>query len=247
MRGGSSVFRFGPFELDSIRGRLFRGPARVPLSNPQAAILLQLVSNGGEVISKDALTQAAWQDAAVTDNSLDQAISRLRKALGSPPDRTGYIETVPNRGYRFVATIERAQRQDPDATLDAQLVPFLAFSKGQADLDTLDRDAIVRARRAFEDVLRATPDYVPAHLGLANACALAFESTRVDIAPDTAALQLAIDHARKGCALAPSSAEAWSTLAFALCLCLARSGPSSSCGPRLRSSVHRTSLDRFSE
>ena len=90
MRGGSNVFRFGPFELDSARGRLFRGPARIPLSNPQAAILLHLVSNGGDVISKDALTQAAWQDAAVTDNSLKQVISRLRKTLGSPDDPASY-------------------------------------------------------------------------------------------------------------------------------------------------------------
>ena len=59
---------------------------------------------------------------------------------------------------------------------------------------------------------------MPAHLGLASACALAFESTRVDIAPDMAALALAVRHARQGCERAPSSADAWSTLAFALCL-----------------------------
>src|SRR5439155_15847747 len=64
------------------------------------------------------------------------------------------------------------------------------------------------------------PDYAAAHVGLANACAFAFESTRVDTAPDAAALEalealtLAIDHASKGCELAPASAEAWSTLAF---------------------------------
>lgn len=116
MRGGSSVFRVGPFELDSARGRLFRGPAPVPLSSPQAAILLKLVAHVGEVVLKDQLVTAAWDDSAVTDNSLDKAISRLRQTLGSPRDRTHYIETVPNRGYRFVAAIERAQRHDLDST-----------------------------------------------------------------------------------------------------------------------------------
>src|SRR6266850_1274502 len=144
---GSSVYRFGPFELDAPRGRLYRGAARVPLSQPQAAILRQLVSHVGEVVSKHALVDAAWRDAAVTDNSLDQAISRLRKTLGSGHDGTRYIETVPNRGYRFAAAIEWALRHDPDAPLDAQLGPFRVFVQGQADLDTLDRDAIRRARR----------------------------------------------------------------------------------------------------
>jgi DNA-binding winged helix-turn-helix (wHTH) protein len=218
MPSGSSVYRFGPFEFDAPRGRLFWGPTRVPLSDPQAAILVQLVSHAGEVVSKHTLANAAWRDSAVTDNSLDQAISRLRKTLGSGQDGRRYIETVPNRGYRFAAVIERAQRHDPDAPLDAQLAPFRTFVQGQADLDTLDRDAILRARRAFEDVLHAAPDYAPAHVGLANAGGLAFESTRIDIVPDVAGLTLAIDHAAKGCELAPAWADAWSTLAFVLCL-----------------------------
>jgi DNA-binding winged helix-turn-helix (wHTH) protein len=218
MPGGGSVYRFGPFELDAPRGRLFRGAVRVRLSDAQFAILLQLVSHVGEVVSKDALADAAWRGTAVTGNSLDQAISRLRKTLESGRDRMRYIETVPSRGYRFTAVIERAQRRDPDASSDAQLAPYRAFVQGEDDLDTLDRDAILRARRTFEDVLRAAPGYAPAHVALANACAFTFESTRADIAPDVAALTLAIDHASKGCELAPASAEAWSTRAFVFCL-----------------------------
>jgi DNA-binding winged helix-turn-helix (wHTH) protein len=215
---GGCVYRFGPFELDAARARLFRGAARVPLSDPQAAILLKLIGHVGEVVPKHALADAAWRYTAVADNSLDQAISRLRKTLGRDEDGTRYIETVPNRGYRFGVGTERARRCEPDAPLDAHLAPFRACVQAQDDLDTLDRDAIARARRAFEDVLRAAPDYAAAHVGLANACAFAFESTRADVAPDAAALALAIDHASKGCELAPASAEAWSTLAFVLYL-----------------------------
>ena len=137
-----------------------------------ARILLQLLTHAGEVVAKDALADAAWRGAAVTDNSLDQAISRLRKTLGSGRDRARYIETVPNRGYRFAAAIERTQRHDPDGPLDGPLAPFRAFVQGEDDLDTLDRDAIQRARRTFEDVLRAAPDYAAAHIGLANACGM---------------------------------------------------------------------------
>ena len=217
MPGGCSVYRFGPFELDAPRGRLFRGATRVEVRESQFAILLRLVSHAGEVVAKDDLVNSAWRT-AVMDNSLDQAISRLRKILGSAADGMRYIETVPNRGYRFAVPVERAQRNQPDASSDPQLAPFRAFVRGQADLDTLDRDAILRARREFEKALRETPDYADAHIGLANASAFAYEATRADLEPDVASLQLAIDHALKACELEPTSADAWSTRAFAACL-----------------------------
>jgi DNA-binding winged helix-turn-helix (wHTH) protein len=218
MPGGCSVYRFGPFELDAPGGRLFRGAPRVPLPDSHIAILLRLVSDAGAVVSKDTLLDAAWRGTAVTDNSLKKAISRLRMALGDGQDGARYIETIPNRGYRFAATVERTHRHDLDVPGNAQLAPYRVFVRGEDDLDTLDRDAVLRARRAFEDVLRTTPDYARAHVGLANACAYAFESTRADVEPDIATLQLATDHALKRCKLDPASADAWSTLAFVLCL-----------------------------
>ena len=60
MRSGTVVQCFGPFELDPTSGRLFRGQTRVRLSDPQAAILLQLVANAGQVVSKEALVEAGW-------------------------------------------------------------------------------------------------------------------------------------------------------------------------------------------
>jgi DNA-binding response OmpR family regulator len=76
MRTGTVVQCFGPFELDPASGRLFRGRRRVPLSETQAAILVQLVSNVGEVVSREALIEAAWGNTAVTENSLDERVAR---------------------------------------------------------------------------------------------------------------------------------------------------------------------------
>jgi tetratricopeptide (TPR) repeat protein len=88
--------------------------------------------------------------------------------------------------------------------------------EGRAALETLDRESVSRARQAFESALRTAPDYSAAHIGMANACVLAFESTRADTAPDLTMLQQATHHAREGCRLDPASGEAWSTLAFVL-------------------------------
>jgi DNA-binding winged helix-turn-helix (wHTH) protein len=216
VRSGTDIYRFGPFELDSTRRRLLRGREPVLISDRHLEILLQLASNAGHVISKDELISAAWKDVAVADNSIEQAISSLRKALGGQPDGRPYIETLTRRGYRFSATVERGKPRESDASLDALLVPYRAFVEGRAALETLDREAVTRARTAFAQALRAEPDYAAAHIGLANACILAFEATRVDETPDVEAIRQAAHHAREGCRLEAASGEAWSTLAFVL-------------------------------
>jgi DNA-binding winged helix-turn-helix (wHTH) protein len=216
MRSGFAVHRFGPFELDPATGRVFHGPRRVRLSDPHARILVRMAANAGKVFSREALLEIGWPKVAVTPNSAEQAIRRIRKALGDPGDR--YIETVPGRGYRFIARIDHGERPIDDAPADANLVPFLAFEQGRVDVSTLILNRIRRARDRFRRALDDQPDYAPAHVGLANACALIFEATTLDAVCDVDALREALAHARRGTELAPSSGDAWSTLAFALYL-----------------------------
>ena len=90
-----------------------------------------------------------------------------------------------------------------DASRDDTLAPFRTFIEGRSDLDTLTRDAIHRARQAFEHVLHAEPDYAPAHVGLGFACALALDASYVDAACDRDALTLAVQHARQGARARP--------------------------------------------
>jgi DNA-binding winged helix-turn-helix (wHTH) protein len=211
------VHRFGEFEFDLTSGRLFRGDVRVPLSEPQSAILVCLITNAGQVVPRDRLVQAGWNTQSVSDDNLKQLISRLRKALGAQVGTV--IETVPSHGYRFTAPIERAERlrQEP-ALAHLELEPYRAFTKGRADLFTLGLASIRRAIAAFERTLRSDPNYAPAHVGLANAHALIYESSRVDAKWDVQSLLLGIEHARRAIELAPESGDAWSTLSLTLYL-----------------------------
>ena len=215
-RSAGDVYRFGPFELDSSRRRVVRDGEPVSVSDRHLDILILLASNAGRVVSKDALIEAGWQDVAVSDNSIEQAISSLRRTLGNQPGGAPYIETLARRGYRFTAEVARGAARHSDAALDALLAPYRAFVDGRAALETLDRDAVTRAREAFEQALRAEPNDASVHIGMANACILGFEATRADTAPNRDALREAGHHAREGCRLDPSSGEAWSTLAFVL-------------------------------
>jgi DNA-binding winged helix-turn-helix (wHTH) protein/cytochrome c-type biogenesis protein CcmH/NrfG len=220
----SDAFAFGPFELDTRHRRLIRDGEPVALSQRQFDLLCTLVSRAGEVLSKDQLIEVAWRDVAVSDNSLEQAISGLRRLLadrssdgGVKPSRSGdYIETEARRGYRFAAPVTRIVTRETDAALDALLAPHRAWIEGRAALETLERDRIRHAREVFEGVLQRVPEQAPVHVGLANACAMQFEMTRADLAPDLAALERAAHHAREACRLDPDYGEAWATLGFVL-------------------------------
>lgn len=212
----SSVYAFGAFELDPEARRLTRDGAVVTIADRHLGVLLALVTHAGSVLSKDALVEAGWQDVAVTDNSLEQAVSALRRVIGNAPDGLPCIQTVPRQGYRFISAVKKSASRASDDTLDALLAPHRAWVEGRAALETLERDGINRARAAFEQVLRSVPAQPAAHIGLANACALQFEMTRTDASPDAAALQTAVGHAREACRLDPVSGEAWATLGFVL-------------------------------
>ena len=210
------AFTFGPFRLDAAVCRLSRDGEPLALPDRHAAILLVLVAKAGHIVPKETLLDAGWKDVAVGDNSLEQAISSLRRALGPAPDGEPYIETLARRGYRFRVPVTRVTARAEDAALEALVAPHRAFIEGRTALETFERAAVVRAQGVFEGILAGTPDYGPAHVGLANAYAMRFESTRTEDAPDREALAKALHHAREACRLDPSSGEAWATLGVVL-------------------------------
>jgi DNA-binding winged helix-turn-helix (wHTH) protein len=207
---------FDRFELDPHARLLTRDGEPVALADRHFDVLHHLVSNAGAIVPKDALVAAGWGDVAVTDNSLEQAVSALRRALGPGADGAPCIDTIPRRGYRFRGTVARAITRESDAGLEALLAPHRAWLEGRAALETLERGEIGRARQVFETVLAGMPGQAVPHIGLANACAMQFEMTRTDEAPDVGALAAAAMHARGACRLDPGSAEAWATLGFVL-------------------------------
>jgi len=211
----TDLFAFGPFELDAAARRLTKSGEPVALSPRQFDLLHLLVARAGQVLSKDALIETAWSGIAVTDNSLEQAISSLRRILAAP-DTTAYIETQARRGYRFAAEVRRVDRREPEQALEALLAPHRAWVEGRAALETLERSQILRAREVFERVIEQVPDQASAHVGLANAGIMQFEMTRSELEPDTAALAVAAEHAREACRLDPAYGEAWATLGFVL-------------------------------
>jgi len=102
----SPRFEFGPFQLD-LNDRLLTRAGEVISLRPKATeILVRLVMNAGQLIKRDELLKEVWPDTFVEESNLSQTIFTLRKALGDDRNEPRYIETVPRRGYRFVATVK---------------------------------------------------------------------------------------------------------------------------------------------
>jgi DNA-binding winged helix-turn-helix (wHTH) protein/TolB-like protein len=96
-------YDFGRFRLKVAERVLLREGELVPLTPKVFDILITLVENGGQVVAKDDLMKRVWPNTFVEEGNLTQNISLLRKALGETPGGVQFIETVPRRGYRFVA------------------------------------------------------------------------------------------------------------------------------------------------
>src|SRR3989441_3970437 len=105
----SGGYAFGPFRVDLARHVLLRGSDVVPLTTKALDTLVILVRNSGRMLEKDELMRLVWPDTAVEEGNLTVAISMLRKALGEEPGDHQYIQTVPRRGYRFVAEVRECE------------------------------------------------------------------------------------------------------------------------------------------
>jgi Tol biopolymer transport system component/DNA-binding winged helix-turn-helix (wHTH) protein len=106
MKNGPRYFYdFGHFRVDAEERILLREGKPVPLAPKAFDMLLTLVENSGHVMEKDQLLRRVWRDAFVEEANLSNNVFLLRKALGDDNGIRKYIETVPRRGYRFVADV----------------------------------------------------------------------------------------------------------------------------------------------
>ena len=108
----SGIYQFGPFQFDSVERILQRAGQPVLITPKALQVLLVLVRRAGHLVTKDDLMQEVWPGTFVEANNLAFNISLLRKALGEDSASPGFIETVPKRGYRFIASVTELPASD---------------------------------------------------------------------------------------------------------------------------------------
>lgn len=130
-----AAYRFGPFEVDDRLGELRTEGRRIPLQQQPFQVLLILLRSAGELVTREELQRSIWPENTFVefDCGLNTAVKKIRGALGDCANSPVYLETVPKRGYRFIAKVDavadvkpRRERQwDLYLWLGALLVAFL--------------------------------------------------------------------------------------------------------------------------
>jgi len=113
--GPAAVLRFGPFELDRTAGELRRAGRRLRIQPQPLRLLAHLAENPGRAVGRDELRRVLWDDGTHVDfdRGLNFCVRRVRAALGDDAETPRYVQTVPRRGYRFVAPVEGGSSPAP--------------------------------------------------------------------------------------------------------------------------------------
>ena len=133
---------FGSFELETASGELFRDGRRIRLSGQPADLLVMLVRRGGQLVSREELRVALWPEDTFVDfdHGLNNCIRRIRDALGDPSDSPRFIETLPKKGYRFIA--ETRPVLPPQNVLTFPVLESAALEPETADTTPIHEDVL---------------------------------------------------------------------------------------------------------
>ena len=121
----TETFQFGDITVDARAFHVERGGIPLAITPRAFDVLLFLLRNGGRIVEKQEIFDAVWRDSFVTDNALTRVIKEIRHGLGDDAASPRFIETVPKRGYRFIAPVAVSELSalPPQATAEVDGSP----------------------------------------------------------------------------------------------------------------------------
>src|SRR5262245_43606835 len=155
MMDADRLLTFDPYSLDLVNERLLHEGDVVPLTPKAFAVLRRLIEAAGQLVKRADLLRSVWRDTHVSDGVLRVIILEIRRALDDDSEQPRYVETVPRRGYRFIAPRTRTARQQAVASNQGTLV---------------GRDGVMAIlEKRFERARRGGPALVPLRGGARRA------------------------------------------------------------------------------
>ena len=159
-------YEFGAFRLDPEEASLRRDGRPVPLKPKVFETLLVLVENRGRLLDKETLMRRLWQDTYVEEANLAVNVSQLRKALGQAEGGTQFIETVPRRGYRFVADVQEVWPEEAAIVINEYTSARITIEEAEGT-----GGPVKEVRRQARPPARVRPAVIAAALALILAAA----------------------------------------------------------------------------
>src|SRR5947199_5261820 len=120
LASATRVYRFGIFELNATSRQLFRSGREIRIQEQPRRLLEALLERHGELVTRDELRETLWPTETFVefDDGLNTAVQKIRQVIGDEARNPRFVETVPRRGYRFIAPVEIDG--EPHSVVDAQ-------------------------------------------------------------------------------------------------------------------------------
>ena len=173
------VIRFGEFEVDLQAGCLFKRGVKIRLREQLFAVLSMLLEHAGEVVTREQLQRRLWPGDVFVDfeTDLNTIIARLREALGDSAEHPRYIETLPKRGYRFLATPSEGAAFEPIAQRRVRLVVLPFSNVGGSPAEEYFSDTMT------DEIITALCQVAPKNLAvIARTTAMHYKGSEKDVA-----------------------------------------------------------------
>ncbi len=174
------VLRFDSFEADLDSGELRKRGIRIALREQSFQVLALLLQHPGQLVTREELRQCLWRDQVFVDfeKGLNAAISRLREVLSDSAEHPRFIETLPRRGYRFIADVHASPEASPGPRPDRArllVLPFVNLSGDSAQ--EYFSDAMT------DEIITALASLVPQRLAvIARTTTMHYKAARKDVA-----------------------------------------------------------------
>ncbi|MGB9436019.1 MAG: winged helix-turn-helix domain-containing protein [Candidatus Acidiferrum sp.] len=149
----SGTRKFANFVVDSRAGELYGRGKKIKLQHQPMQVLLVLLENPGQIVTREELRQKIWPADTFVDfeHSLNTAIKKLRLALGDRATNSRFVETLPRRGYRFVANVEVADEtpviRTPASPMEGKVFTLVAAEGTECVLAPVDGKSLEEWRR----------------------------------------------------------------------------------------------------
>jgi len=189
----SNTLRVDCFTVDLTAGELFKHGAKVHLRDQSFRVLAALLERPGDVVTRDELRRRLWPGDVFVDfeNNLNTAVARLREALGDSADRPRFVETLPKRGYRFIAPVAESSVPAPQVSQRPSKLLVLPFVSWSSATGASLADALT------DEVITSLAGFAPESLAvIARTTTMHYKGTRKDVA--SIAQELAIDYVLEG-------------------------------------------------
>jgi DNA-binding winged helix-turn-helix (wHTH) protein len=211
--------QFGAFDLDLETGELRRRGRGVKLSPKPLRVLALLAGSPGRLVTREAIRKELWDSDTFVDfeHALNFCIREVRAALGDCAKKPRYIETLPRRGYRFIAETSHTKAAVAAAAAargsddSRQVEAYGYYERARKSFGQAGKEALEQARQDFERALEISPGYAMAHSGLGAAHALRSLNRRH---PED--LDAAQSHLEEALELDPELAEPYPWLCYVL-------------------------------